>query len=62
MNVEIGRQKLCIFLFWKKEGRAVSFLGIRKSITRHLHVQYIGFSPAHHLQFVSRNCVTNNFF
>jgi hypothetical protein len=32
MNVEIRRQNI-IILFWKKRGRAISFLGIHKSET-----------------------------
>ncbi len=45
MNVEIGRQNI-IILFWKEQGRAVSFLGIHKL---ELDI-YIGISLALHLQ------------
>jgi hypothetical protein len=44
-NVEIRRQNI-IILFWKQQGRTVSFLGIHKSVPDIC----IGFSPAFHLQ------------
>jgi hypothetical protein len=45
MNVELGRQNI-IILFWKYQGRAVSFLGLHKL---ELDI-YIGFSAVLNLQ------------